>query len=107
MILGKCEPGHLHVQIPAVMRISRTVQWIREASHRDATYVYRALEETVLTSIYLATFIHWMADDSPDSERTRRFLDTLLRGAEKAANGFSALSALLRLQSPDPSAGAS
>jgi AcrR family transcriptional regulator len=106
MILGKCEPGHLHVQIPAVMRISRTVQWMREASQRDATYVHRALEETALTSIYLATFIHWMADDSPDSERTRRLLDTLLRGAEKAANGFSALSALLRSRSAGPSIGA-
>ena len=30
MILGQCEPGHLHVQIPAILRISRTVQWMRE-----------------------------------------------------------------------------
>jgi ubiquinone biosynthesis protein COQ9 len=74
MILGKLEPGHLHIQIPGIMRVSRTVQWVREAAHRDATYVRRALEETVLTSIYLMTFFHWMYDESPHSERTSRFL---------------------------------
>lgn len=96
MILAKCEPGHLHIQIPAVMRISRTVQWLREASHQDATYVRRALEETVLTSIYLTAFIHWMSDDSPESQRTRQLLDTSLGIAEKAANGISLAKALLR-----------
>lgn len=82
MILAKCEPGHLHIQIPAVMRISRTVQWMREAAHQNATYLHRALEETALTSIYLMTFIYWMRDDSPDSIRTRRFLDALLGMAD-------------------------
>lgn len=82
MILGKCEPGHLHIQIPAVMRISRTVQWMREAAHRDATYLARAVEESVLTSIYLTTFIYWMSDSSLDSVRTRKLLDALLGMAE-------------------------
>lgn len=82
MIYGKLEPGHLHIQIPGLMRISRTVQWIREAAGRDATYARRALEETGLTSIYLATFFCWMNDDSPDSVRTGRFLDRCLSLAE-------------------------
>ena len=30
MIYGKLEPGHLHIQIPGIMRVSRTVQWFRE-----------------------------------------------------------------------------
>lgn len=75
MILAKMEPGHIHIQIPAVMRISRTVQWIREAAHRDATFVRRALEESVLTSIYLMTFFFWMRDESPGSSSTRQFLN--------------------------------
>lgn len=83
MILAKCEPGHVHIQIPAVMRISRTVQWMREAAHRDATYLHRALEETVLTGIYLATFVHWLSDGSPHSIRTRRLLERLLSVAER------------------------
>jgi AcrR family transcriptional regulator len=78
MIYGKLEPGHLHVQIPGLMRVSRTVQWMREAAGRDATYLRRALEESGLTSIYLATFFHWMNDSSSGSSRTSRFLDGCL-----------------------------
>lgn len=83
MIYGKMEPGHLHVQIPGLLRISRTVQWIREATQLDATYVRRALEETGLTSIYLMTFFCWMKDNTPESEKTSRFLDNLLGAGEK------------------------
>ena len=83
MIYGKMELGHLHVQIPGILRISRTVQWIREAAQLDATYVRRALEETGLTSIYLMTFFYWMKDNSPESEKTSRILDNLLGAGEK------------------------
>jgi ubiquinone biosynthesis protein COQ9 len=82
MIYGKLEPGHIHIQFPALMRISRTVQWMREAAGRDATYFRRAVEETGLTTIYLATFIHWMSDNSPGAARTGRFLDACLSMAE-------------------------
>jgi AcrR family transcriptional regulator len=82
MIGAKLEPGHLHIQIPAIMRISRTVQWIREAAQRDAVFVRRALEETGLTTIYLATFVHWMHDESENSQRTRNFLQHKLQLAE-------------------------
>ena len=82
MIYGKLEPGHVHIQIPGLLRISRTVQWMREAAGRNATYIRRALEETALTSIYLATFTHWMNDSSSGSVRTSRFLDRCLAIAE-------------------------
>jgi ubiquinone biosynthesis protein COQ9 len=82
MILGKLEPGHIHIQIPAILRISRTVQWMREAAHRDPVYLRRALEETGLTTIYLMTFCYWLQDDSPDSIRTRAFLERRLAMAE-------------------------
>jgi AcrR family transcriptional regulator len=82
MIYGKLEPCHLHVQIPGLIRVSRTVQWMREAAGRDATYLRRALEESALTSIYLATFIHWMNDSSSGSSRTSRFLDGCLSVGE-------------------------
>ncbi len=81
MIYGKMEPGHIHIQIPGLMRVSRTVQWMREAAGRDATYVRRALEETGLTTIYLAAFFHWMNDNSPGSTRTSRFLKGCLKVA--------------------------
>ncbi len=75
MILAKLEPGHIHIQVPAVMRISRTVQWMREAAQRDATFMRRALEESALTSIYLMTFFFWMRDESLGSRSTRQFLN--------------------------------
>jgi len=82
MIGAKLEPGHLHIQIPAIMRVSRTVQWMREAAQCDATFVRRALEETGLTTIYLATFVYWMNDESENSQHTRQFLEQKLRFAE-------------------------
>jgi len=82
MIGSKLEPGHIHIQIPAIMRISRTVQWMREAAKRDATFLRRALEETALTTIYLATFVHWMFDESPGSQKTSDFLTQKLQLAE-------------------------
>jgi ubiquinone biosynthesis protein COQ9 len=81
MIVSKLEPGHLHVQIPAVLRVSRTVQWIREAAQRDAIFACRAIEEIGLTSIYLAAFTHWLVDPSPNSVATSRLLSRLLARA--------------------------
>lgn len=86
MLLYKLEFGHIHLQALGVMRVSRTVQWMREAAYQQATGVRRALEETVLTSIYLLTFAHWLRDESPEAERTRRFLEWSLRSAEGVAH---------------------
>lgn len=82
MIQGRLEPGHVHMQARGLLRVSRTVQWWREAAHCKAAYLNRALEETVLTSIYLATFGYWLNDESTSAAGTRRLLDRLLRGAE-------------------------
>jgi len=82
MILGKLEPGHIHLQIPGLMRISRTVQWLREAAGYGASFPRRAIEETAHTGIYLATFSFWMFDDSLNSERTARFLQNRLERAD-------------------------
>ncbi len=90
MIGGKLEPGHLHVQIPGLLRVSRTVQWLREAAGLDATFLRRAAEETILTGIYLATFARWMRDDSEGSTATADFLERCLRPAEQAALSLGA-----------------
>jgi AcrR family transcriptional regulator len=85
MILGKFEPGHVHYQYAGLLRVSRTVQWLREAAHRDAVLPWRAMEETALTAIYLAAFFYWMRDDSEKASRTGAFLDRLLARAERLA----------------------
>lgn len=79
-IWNKLEPGHVHYQINGLLRVSRTVQWMREAAGRDAKLPWRAIEETALTSLYLVTFFHWMYDDSPGSVRTHEFLRRRLDG---------------------------
>ena len=92
MIYGKFEPGDVHYQFAGLLRVSRTVQWLREAAHRDAVLPWRAFEETGLTAIYLATFFYWMRDDSENAARTSAFLDRLLGRAEyfvRSLPGFS------------------
>ena len=78
MICAKAEFGHIHIQVPALMRISRTVQWFREAAGCRDSLPLRAIAESTHTGIYLLAFTHWMYDDSPSAERTRRLLDWLL-----------------------------
>ncbi len=81
MLLYKLEPGHFHLQALGMMRISRTVQWIREAAGLDATGLRRIAEELVLTGIYIATFGYWLTDASADVEATARFLNGQLEAA--------------------------
>lgn len=88
MIYGKFEPGHVHYQFAGLLRVSRTVQWLREAAHRDAVLPWRAFEETGLTAIYLATFFYWMRDESENAARTSIFLDKLLERAERVVRCF-------------------
>ncbi len=88
MIVAKMELGHLHIQIPGLLRVSRTVQWVRESAQRDATFVRRALEESVLTMIYLSTFLVWMKDESTDSKLTSKFLEQKLRIAMSLDHAF-------------------
>lgn len=88
MIQGKLEPGHVHIQVPALMRVSRTVQWMRESARLNDAGVRRALTETAATGIYLAAFASWMNEDTPGSPRTRRRLEQMLHGAERLARMF-------------------
>lgn len=85
MVWNKFEPGHVHYQINGALRVSRTVQWWREAAARDAVLPWRALEETALTGIFLTVFGYWMQDDSPNAARTRALLERLLARAADAA----------------------
>ncbi|WED44509.1 TetR/AcrR family transcriptional regulator [Legionella cardiaca] len=81
MIWGQLEPGHLHVQLRALLRVSRTVQWWREAAQRSTVNFQRAIEETGLTAIYIATLMHWLYDNSEKAVETNRFLERQLKRA--------------------------
>lgn len=92
MIYGKFEPGHFHYQYAGLMRVSRTVQWLREAARRNAGLPWRALEESALTAIYLTTLFYWLRDESENARRTSSFLDGLLGRAERVARHVPGLS---------------
>jgi ubiquinone biosynthesis protein COQ9 len=78
MIVARLGPGNLRVQIPAMLRVGRTVQWLREAAQSNTPFLLRGGEEAALTGIYVSTFCYWMRDQSADQMDTRRFLDRLL-----------------------------
>ena len=83
MLCYKLEPGHIHLQLLGILRISRTVQWLREAARQESNNLQRIIDEIGLTSIYLMTFVYWIGDVSPNQEKTRRFLEKKLQRAEQ------------------------
>jgi len=88
MLRYKLQPDHLHLQGAALMRISRTVQWIRETAPLPAVGRRREIEEVVLTGIFLSTVGCWLSDESPDTGRTRAWLERRLAWAERMALRF-------------------
>ncbi|HEX6929837.1 MAG TPA: TetR/AcrR family transcriptional regulator [Gammaproteobacteria bacterium] len=69
MLLVRLEPGHLHIQVPTLIRISRTVQWLREAAGLRAAFAWRALEESVLTALFVTAVVTWLRDNGDDAAR--------------------------------------
>ena len=78
MLAYKFEFGHVHLQVDALLRISRTVQWWREAAARDQHDLARVLDELSLSSIFVSSFLLFLNDPSPDQQRTRDWLHTTL-----------------------------
>src|SRR3569832_335132 len=81
----KFQPEHVHLQVGGAMRISRTVQTIREVALLRATGLRREAEEAALTSIYLATMALWLFDASPGSQRSRERVRRLISFTHAAA----------------------
>ncbi|KUM55010.1 TetR/AcrR family transcriptional regulator [Rheinheimera sp. EpRS3] len=79
MLLYKLEPGHIHLQLGGILRISRTVQWLREASGLTASGVARVGQELALSSLFVAVFIYWLNDSSPGQQRSLNILQRKLQ----------------------------
>jgi AcrR family transcriptional regulator len=79
MLLYKLEPGHIHLQIGGLLRISRTVQWWREAAQRETLHLSRIVEESLLTGVYLRCFVHWLRHPEQDPAEFRALLRSQLR----------------------------
>ncbi len=83
MLLYKLEPGHVHLQMAGILRISRTVQWFREAAGLKASHLHRITQELALSSLYLATFIYWLRDSSSGQQKTRTFFRRKLEAKDR------------------------
>lgn len=81
MIVNKFEFGHIHYQVDGAMRVSRTVQWMREVAGLEDTLPWRAFSEAGLTMLFLATFSYWMFDASSGYDKTSQFLQRKLKAA--------------------------
>jgi AcrR family transcriptional regulator len=79
MLLYKLEPGHIHLQLGGLLRISRTVQWWREAALRQNLHLSRIAEESLLTAVYLRTFVHWLRHPKEGEAEVRALLRHQLR----------------------------
>ena len=84
MLWYKLEPLHIHLQVLGLLRISRTVQWIRELAGLNDRNLKRITNEIGLTAVYLCTFVYWLQDDSKDQKNTRQFLQRKLERIEKS-----------------------
>jgi AcrR family transcriptional regulator len=85
MIGGKLEPGHLHIQIPGLLRISRTVQWTREA--RTGTHPTSGGRSKSGDDQHLSRdLLLFDGRCIPRLGRLPRFLDRLLGIAEGASH---------------------
>jgi AcrR family transcriptional regulator len=85
MLLGKLYPGHPHHLVALVFRLSRTVQWWREAAGLDSGPPRRQVEEIALTWLFAATVACWAADRSAEQRVTRTFLRRALGAADTLA----------------------
>jgi len=74
-ILGyKLRLAHVHLMEALVVRLSRTVQWLREVTLLGATGRRQQMEEVGLSVLFCSTVICWLGESGSADERTRNFL---------------------------------
>ena len=83
MLRYKFQPAHVHLQAALVVRLSRTVQWVREAARLGAAGRRRQIEEMGLTALFIVTVMVWLTDTSEDQQRTRAVLERRLASADR------------------------
>lgn len=78
MLYYKLEPGHVHLQAAALLRISRTVQWLRELAGLHASGGARIAQELALSGLFTTIFVGWLYDTSPEQTTSLNRLKTAL-----------------------------
>ncbi len=85
MLRYKVQPDHIHLVIRGVLRISATVQWVREVARVPSIGLRRELEEPALTAIFLSTVGSWIFEKTPGTPRTWSRLERQLSFADRVA----------------------
>lgn len=76
--------AHIHLRAALVVRLSRTVQWIREAAGLDADGLRHDVEEIGLSALLVATVLYWLSAPADALDTTRAFLERRLECADRA-----------------------
>lgn len=85
MLRYKLQPDHLHLQARGLLRISRTVQWLRETARLPSVGLRRELEEVALSALFVGTVARWLRDESSGQKTTQAWLERQLARAERIA----------------------
>ena len=83
MLRTKLYPSHPHHWVPMIFNLSRTIQWLREATKLDAGGRRRQVEEVGLTALFLAALSVWLRDESAGQARTRDWLRRRLADSDR------------------------
>lgn len=75
--------AHIHLRAALVVRLSRTVQWIREAAGLDAGGLRHDVEEIGLSLLLVATVLRWLSAPADALDATRAFLERRLECADR------------------------
>ena len=84
MLAYKLEPGHLHLQLPGLVRVSRTVQWFREAAGEEARSAESPSEPHHGLSAAAGPPTTERPTNSPSASIQASFIAKLLRGRRRA-----------------------
>lgn len=76
--------AHIHLRAALVVRLSRTVQWIREAAGLDAGGLRHDVEEIGLSLLLVAAVLRWLSAPADALDATRAFLERRLECADQA-----------------------
>lgn len=74
MLYYKLEPGHVHLQAAALLRLSRTVQWLRELADLKAQNLTRIEQELFLSALFSSTFVRWLTTKESASRSAQQWL---------------------------------
>lgn len=89
MMSQTLSPRQLGSQLPALMQLHKTVEWMQQAAHGKHDSPIGLVEETGLMGILVMSLLYWTQDNSPHDFRTKNFIHERMSNAEHVMNFVS------------------